>query len=558
MSATTGATSAPTAGTPGPTHRAARTSASPLEGLGFLLRVNLRISRRQIIVWALAFLAMIPSSVLAMEAAYPDQGALDARARLLDNPSAVMMTGPAFATDDYTFWAMVANELFLYVLIPAAIMAILLSVRHTRGDEEAGRLEMLRALPVGSFAPTAAAMLLVAIASLALGIVTAAGLLLAGGPVTDSLAMAAATGLTGLLFGAVAAVAAQVTEHAGSASGMSLGVLALAVVVRGFGDVIDRQGSWLSWSSPIAWAQQMRLYVDLRWWPLLVTVAVTILLLLIAVQLSQRRDLGAGLRAARPGPGHASMLLRTPGGLARRLLTPMLLAWTIGLGLFAIGFGTLASSLDDMVAEIPAMGEWVPLDMEDLTTSFAAVLLTMLALGPVGLLVAGILRLRTEEMEGRLAGVLLAGRSRTRVAGIWLLVVVIAVLAIQVLLGLAVGVGLWAATEDAAWIGELTLASLAYLPGILLCGAVAFALYGIRARAATLAWALVIWTAIVTFLGGLMDLPDAASALSPLWHVPLVPDAGWEAAPLLLMTGISAVLIGLGLLAMRRRDLAGG
>jgi ABC-2 type transport system permease protein len=558
MSAGTGSKTAPTAGTPGPTHRAARRPAFTLEGLGFLLRVNLRISRRQIIIWALAFLVMIPSSVLAMEAAYPDQEALDARAMLLDNPSAVMMTGPAFATDDYTFWAMVANELFLYVLIPAAIMAILLTVRHTRGDEEAGRLEMLRALPVGRFAPTAAAMLLVAIASLALGVVTAAGLLLAGGPAADSLAMAAATGLTGLLFGAVAAVAAQVTEHAGSASGMSLGVLALAVVVRGFGDVIDRQGSWLSWFSPIAWAQQMRLYVDLRWWPLLVTVAVTILLLLIATQLSQRRDLGAGLRAARPGPGHASMLLTAPGGLARRLLTPMLLAWTIGLSLFAIGFGTLASSLEDLVVEVPAMGEWVPLDMEDLTTSFAAVLLTMLALGPVGLLVAGILRLRTEEVEGRLAGVLLAGRSRTRVTGTWVLVVVIAVVVIQVLLGLGVGVGLWAATEDAAWIGDLTLASLAYLPGILLCGAVAFALYGLHVRASTLAWAVVIWTAIVTFLGGLLGLPDWASALSPLWHVPLVPDADWKAAPLLIMTGTSAVLIGIGLLALRRRDLAGG
>ena len=36
----------------------------------------------------------------------------------------------------------------------------------------------------------------------------------------------------------------------------------------GIGDVIDNSGSTLSWFSPIAWAQQMRAFVALRWWPL--------------------------------------------------------------------------------------------------------------------------------------------------------------------------------------------------------------------------------------------------------------------------------------------------
>ena len=44
-----------------------------------------------------------------------------------------------------------------------------------------------------------------------------------------------------------------------------LGVVYLA---RAFGDMQQTHGSWLSWTSPIGWAQQMRAFVDLRWWPL--------------------------------------------------------------------------------------------------------------------------------------------------------------------------------------------------------------------------------------------------------------------------------------------------
>src|SRR5699024_778724 len=113
-------------------------------------------------------------------------------------------TGPYFAADHYTLWAMVANELFLYVLIPAAIMSVLLSVRHTRAEEESGRLEQIRALPTGRLGPPLAALVITTIANLLVGAAVTAGLLGAGGAVTDSLALGAATVLTGLVFAGIA------------------------------------------------------------------------------------------------------------------------------------------------------------------------------------------------------------------------------------------------------------------------------------------------------------------------------------------------------------------
>lgn len=529
-----------------------------MTGTGYLLRLYTRTVRRQVLIWVLAFLLLVPASVAAIKEAYPDAAALQARAQLLDNPAAVMMTGPMFDQDHYTLWAMVANELALYLYLPAAIMGILLMVRLTRAEEECGRLEMVRALPVGRHAPAAAALSVLAAAALAVGAAVSTGLLVTGGAAPDSLAVGAATSLTALLFGAIAAVAAQVTEHAGTASGMALGVLAVAFMVRGLGDVIDRQGSWLSWFSPLAWAQQTRAFVDLRWWPLAVMLVVTVVLLVCAMALAHRRDVGAGLRSASVGRAVARPGLVTPHGLAGRLLRGSYAAWLIGLLLFAIAFGMLATSLEDMIAEMPMVQDWIPLDLDDMVRSFAAVILTFLTLGPVGLMVAGVMRLRTEETSGRLAGLVLTGQSRQRVCLGWLGLLVAWCFPMQAILGLGVGVGIWTATEDAAWVPEMALASLAYLPAIALCGAVAFALYGIDARLAPLAWIVVVWASIVAFLGGLLGLPDWLLGLSALHHVPLVPSEQVEAVPLAVMSLLAAALVAVGLVGQRRRDIAGG
>ncbi|GAA1487694.1 ABC transporter permease [Brachybacterium sacelli] len=546
------------AATPRRTHLRSVRPASPLTGLGLLVRLFGRMSRLQITVWTVAMFVTVAASVAALEEAYPDQQALDARAALLGNPSAVLMTGPAFAREDYTLWAAVANELFLYILLAGAIMSILLMVRHTRTEEEAGRLEMLRSLPTGRLAPAVAALLLVALANLALGAAVSIGVLVTGAAGLDALGFGVATALTGLVFAGIAAVTAQLTEHGGTASGIALGALAVAFLVRGVGDVLEAEGSWLSWFSPLAWAQQSKVFVDLRWWPLAVSAAAIVILFVLAGALSRHRDLGSGLRPAAAGPEAGSSALRASGGLARRLVTPMMITWAIGLFLFSIAFGSLASSLEDMVDQIPTIGEFAPLDLDDLTRSFTAFILMMLTLGPVGLIVAGVLRLRSEEQAGRLAGVLLAGTSRLGMALSWMLVVALEAFALQVLLGLGTGIGVRMATGEASWIGDATLAALAYLPAVAFIGALTLALYGLRIRLAGLAWLVVIWAALDTFLGDLLQLPQWARDLSPLHHVPFVPDADLEATSLVVMSLLALALTLLGLLALRRRDLAAG
>ncbi|MFP3339828.1 hypothetical protein R0J91_17750, partial [Micrococcus sp. SIMBA_131] len=52
--------------------------------------------------------------------------------------------------DNYTTGVMTAHQMLLITATIVGLMAIILVTRHTRTDEEKGRLEIIRSLPSGS------------------------------------------------------------------------------------------------------------------------------------------------------------------------------------------------------------------------------------------------------------------------------------------------------------------------------------------------------------------------------------------------------------------------
>ncbi|MCK0092646.1 polyketide antibiotic transporter [Rhodococcus sp. F64268] len=530
-------------------------SAHRFSGIGDLLRLYLRLDRVRITVWTLALAFTVYVTVESLIAAYPDEAARQARAALLENPAAVLMTGPAYGADNYTLGAMTANELSLTLIVAVAIMNILLVVRHTRAEEEAGRLELLRALPVGPFAPPAAALLAVAVADSIVGAGVTLALLAGGLPVTGSVLFGVATAVTGLLFGAVAAVTAQFSEHSRTASGTALAVLAVAFLVRGFGDILEPTGSWVSWLSPIAWAQQTRLYVDERWWPLLLSVVAIGALLVFAVALSRRRDIGAGLRAPKPGPAEASASLLTPPGPAWRLLRGTFVAWTAALALLGLAMGTLADSIQDMVDSVPDIGEFLGGDTQSLTASFGATMLLFLVVGIAAFAVSAVMRIHADEDAGRIGLVIVTGTPRTR-SFLWIVAVIVAqVVVASVVTGAATGLGMSIATGEADWIIRMCGAALAYAPAVLFVFSVSLALVGLVPRLANLAWVLVVYAVFVAWFGELLNLSQWLRDLSPFSHIPLVPYESASVAPMLILGAATVVLVAAAVVGFRRRDV---
>jgi ABC-2 type transport system permease protein len=318
-------------------------------GAGVLLRFVVRRDRVRLAVWVLSLAALTVYGAVVLDVTYPTAADRQGRAAVQANPAAVLLSGPGYGLENYTLGALVATEVALAVMVAAAIMSIQLVVRNTRAEEESGRAELVRAGVVGRRAALTAALLETALANAAVALAMTAGLVGAGLAVVDSLALAAGIAVSGLVFGAVAACTAQLTEHARAASGAALAVLATAVLLRGVGDVMERGGSLLSWLSPIGWAQQTRAFVDLRWWPLLLPVVLIAVLTAVAYRLVGLRDVGAGLLPPRPGPAGASTLLAGPATLAFRLQRAAVLSWAVALLLMGMVFGSLADEVAAMV-----------------------------------------------------------------------------------------------------------------------------------------------------------------------------------------------------------------
>ena len=527
-----------------------------LAGTMPLVRHALRRDRVRLAVWVLALGGLTVYSAVGLDAIYPTAADRQGRAAVISSPAGVLLSGPGFGIDDYTLGAMLANELALTVMAAAAVMSVQLVVRHTRAEEESGRAELVRATVVGRRAQLTAALLVAALADAGLVVVLTAGLAASGLDPLDSLALAAGIGLTGLLFGAVGAVTAQLTPHARAASGAGLGVLAAAAVVRGVGDLLQQGGSALSWFSPIAWAQQMRSFVDLRWWPLTLSVVLLALLVLLAYRLVAVRDVGAGLVAPRPGPASAGPTLSTVVGLTARLLRGSAIGWAIALLLTGAVFGSLADDVADMVAGNDRLAAIVgAVGGAGAVDGFLAAAALYLGVATGAFAVGAVLRVRAEEETGRTEQVLASGVGRVRYLGGMLAVPVVASALLLVAGGLGTGLAGAAVSGDAGLVLDQLGAQLVHLPAVLVVAGVAAALVGGAPRYAVLAWVVVAWTVLAGMFGALLGLPDGALDLSPFGWVPAVPADRAAAGPLVGLTVVALVLGFVALAGFRRRDV---
>ena len=258
-----------------------------------LTRFIMRRDRIRIFVWIVAIVALAALTAVGIEGVFPTQAALDqTAAATAHNAAAIAFNGAAQGLN--SVGGQVAFQFGAGGMVLVALMSIFMTGRLTRGEEEAGRLEVVRSLPVGPHANTLAAGLTVSAMNLAVGVLAAAVLIAQGLPAAGSIVLGASFTLVGLVFGGVALLMAQVTENTRVVYGAAGAVLGAAYVLRAVGDISD---GTLSWFSPIGVAQKARPFADERWWPLLLLVAATVLLVVAAAALAGRRDLGAGLLA---------------------------------------------------------------------------------------------------------------------------------------------------------------------------------------------------------------------------------------------------------------------
>jgi ABC-2 type transport system permease protein len=358
----------------------------------------------------------------------------------------------------------------------------------------------------------------------------------------------------GITFAAVAAVTAQITAHTRGASGMALAVVGVAYVLRAAGDV-GGDGA-LAWLSPIGWAQRTYVYVDNRWWPLLLCLVLAALCAAAGFLLSTRRDVGAGLRASRLGSAVASDALSRPFGFALRLHRGMLAGFGAGLFLMGAMYGSILGDAEDMLKNIDQIQEALKeIGGASVAESFASMVMVVLSVVAAVYVVMAALRPRAEETAGRAEPLLATGLSRTRWVGSHLAVAMAGGTALLLLAGVGFGIAGAASASDAGLFLDLVTAALAYAPALWVTVGVAVVLFGWFPRASAAAWIVPVYAFVVGYLGQLLQFPGWMSDLSPFGHVPQLPAAPMSWTPMVVLTLVAAGLVRVGLEGFRRRDL---
>ncbi|MFC9975803.1 ABC transporter permease [Spirillospora sp. NPDC127200] len=531
-----------------------------LTGTGGLVRLILRRDRALLPIWVLVVSLMPVGFVSATEQLYPTAAERLSYARTSGtNPTFLALYGPLY---DPGLGGIIAQRSGFLPVIVALICAFTV-VRHTRTEEEGGRRELLGATVLGRGAALAAALLVTALACLAVAVLLAAGMMSQGLPAAGSLAFGLQFAATGVLFAAVAGIAAQLTETAAAARGLSVAVLGAAFAVRLAADAGGAGNglSWLGWLSPLGWTQRLRPYAEERWWTLALVAVVLLVLVWAAVRLAASRDLGAGLLPSRPGPATASPGLTRPFGLAWRLQSRTLYGWLAGFAALGLIYGAVAGGMQDMVRDNPGLRDVFTRmgGASGITDSYFASVMGILGLIASGYAVSAALKLRSEESALHAEAVLVAGVGRVRWAVGHLLFAVLGPAALLAVGGFAAG---FVHGLDTGRVGAETLrvlgAAMAQLPAVWLIGALAVTLFGLVPRLAATVWAAVAAAVGITMFGAVVGLDQWALNLSPFTHVPKLGGAAFTATPLVVLAAAAAVLLAVGVAGFRRRDLAFG
>lgn len=539
-----------------PAHTAARGPGHALAGTGTLIRFILRRDRIKLPAWLLGITVFVLYYGAALPELYQTEEDLDAASQFGSGPVGALLGGPGYGFDDLTVERLIVGVYGLYFLLIAALMNILLVSRHTRVDEQTGRAELLRASVVGRHAPLTAVLIVAVGANLVLSLLIAGAVGAADLDTSDGLLFGASIGAAGLVFAGITALTVQVTEYSRAASGIAGAALGAAYVIRAAGDMLREHGSALSWFSPLAWSQQTRAYVDGRWWPLALSVGLAAAVAAAGYAVSARRDLGAGLVAARRGHAAAASWLRSPFTFALRLQRSSLLWWAAALAAGGLIYGAITEQLVEAYADMPDnMLEVLGGDRASLLDGYLSVMALFMALivGIFGII--GVQILWLEETRGRAEPVLATATSRWGWFGGHLAVLAIGAVGLLLVAGVTLGAATAISVGDAGLLWEITVAHAAHAPAVLVVLAIAALLFGVAPRAIGAAWVMFGYGMILGFFGPLMDLPRWAHNVSPFEHIARAPLDPFSWTPVLVLSVIAAGLAALGLAAFRRRDL---
>jgi ABC-2 type transport system permease protein len=525
-----------------------------LTGTAPLLRTNIRFDGRLYAPWIVLTTALSSSSVLVYPWVFPTEAERAGLAVAIgSNPALGLIFGPArdLATvDGFNSWRSLALGGFL-----AALGAIFTVTRATRAQEDSGQAELLASGVLGRASRLMAGTVMALIGSFMLGLVAALVTILFGGSPAISLLIGATFTSAGWMFTAVAAVTAQLGSDSRTANSLAVGTLGALFVLRGFAYSIEAP-AWTIWINPLGWLTETQPSTGDNWWPLLLAVTLTALLLALAFALQARRDFGQGAVAPRPGPERGAV--RSTWRLALRINRGPMIAWAVAFLALGFVFGRFATSIKDILAANSAVKEILAAGATTPDALLGAFLVTILSMIGIIAAVPGVqtmLKVRAEEMDDRVEPLMAAAVARPRYFASNVLLALLQSASYLMIAGTVIAV-LVSGADLGLSFGQVLVQTLAVVPAVWTITAVSVAVVGAKPHARLAAWLGVLASFGLTLLGPTFGLSDWVLAISPFWHVPTTTSGSADLSGLVWISLVTLLFLAIGFAGFRRRDLA--
>lgn len=523
---------------------------------GLLRSLIWRRERVGLIVWLVALVLLNVMVVLAYGQIYQSDAERQAMAETMRNPAMISMLGKGWGLDNYHVGAMMEHQMLLFTALGVAIMNILLVSRHTRAEEEAGRVELIRSLAVGRLANLGSIFTVSLVTNLVLAVVMGVSLYACGVENMDlqgSLIYGSVLGVVGVLFAGVTALFAQLTETSRGTLGYSFLTLGAFYLLRAVGDVGNEA---LSLISPLGLALRAQAFVLNFWWPIFATLGISFLFWLAAFYLNVRRDLGAGLISAKPGRKNASVFLSNPVGLILRLQRTMIISWLVGLFFLGISYGSVFGDLELFIDNNEFLKEILPVALGfSLTDQFLAMLMSVLAMIAAIPAMLMVFKLRAEEKTGRLEGILARAVSRSYILATFFSFGVVVGALGMFLAALGIWIAAKAVMDVPIGLKVIFQGSVAQFPAIFVMVAVCAFFVGWLPKYMSLVWVYLGYSFFSVYFGVLLKLPEWMKKASPFGHGAKIPIEPFEPISVIILMVMSVALFALGIVGYRRRDM---
>lgn len=524
---------------------------------GRLFTFSLKREWVKIIAWLVGLAAFVFIGIFAYVELYSDAGEREMMAMIMSNPAIEAIFGPVIGLGNYTIGAMYSHTMTILILCLFAIMSILLVVSNTKTEEEEGILELLRALPIGRLSHTTVGLLLLVVTNILISGVSVV-VLYGVGDSSITLEGALLTGVMygsiGLFFGAVALLMGQLSNSSRNTMIGSFALLGFVYILRIIGDT---GYEILSWISPLGLLYRTEPFVENNWWPVILLTGATALIVILALTLQGKRDMGAGLIPEKSGTGQASAFLKTPFGFSMHLLKTPLIVWLVALVVIGITYGSVIGDVEGMLDGNEVIEQIIGSDSNgNMVDQFLGLIIGLMSILAAIPALQAFLRLKTEETSGRVDNILSGNFSRTKILMTFLFVSFLVSIIMQFAQLLAIG-GTAVAMDFDVSISNILEAGMIYLPAIWISIGVGVFLYGWLPKLTSIIWGYLGFAFVVLYFADLIELPEWIMSLSAFYHIPQLPQESFSWGALLVMAGIAVVLSVLGVVGFKRRDIAG-